>query len=52
MTADELAAAVNSAGAYRRRDGSPVPPSLIRARASTAAYRDYFRISGGRISAS
>jgi hypothetical protein len=47
MTARELADAINDAGLYRMRDGSPVEVSQIHARAKN--YREMFEKDGPRI---
>jgi hypothetical protein len=47
MTVDELARAVNERRLYSKRDGSPVQPSQIHARASS--YRDTFEKDGPRV---
>lgn len=47
MTVTELAEAINSRDLYRKRDGSPVQPSQIHARASS--YPSLFEKDGPRI---
>ena len=46
-TVDELAAAVNARGLYSKRDGSPVQPSQIHARASS--YPTLFEKDGPKV---
>ena len=47
MTADEIADLVNEQNLYSRGDGTPVPPSQIRARARK--YSGMFKVFNGLI---